>query len=111
MFEVTDTVDEMMKALGFRLCQQRLANRLTQDELARRAGISKRSLERLEKAESDPRLSAFVAVCQVLGLSQGFSAMVPEVELGPLAVAAGKHLPKRVRRSAKPKAIRWGDEE
>jgi len=111
MFEVTDTVDEMLKGLGARLCEQRLASRLTQDELAKRAGISKRSLERLEKAEADPRLSAFIAVCQVLGLSQGFNTLVPEVELGPLAVAEGKRLPKRVRKSAKQKTIQWGDEK
>ena len=111
MFEVTDTTDEVLKAIGERVCQQRLSRGLTQDELAKRAGISKRSLERLERAESNPRLSAFVAVCQVLGLACGFDALVPSVELGPVALAEGVRLPKRVRKSFVRKGIKWGDEE
>lgn len=111
MFEVADTNEEILNAIGERVCQQRLSRRLTQDELAKRAGISKRSLERLEKAESNPRLSAFVAVCQVLGLTRGFDTLIPAVELGPLALAEGVRLPKRVRKSSVRKGIRWGDEK
>ena len=61
MFEASDTVDEIVSALGARLAQRRLSRRLTQDELAKRAGLSKRTVERLETAKGDVRLSAFVA--------------------------------------------------
>lgn len=111
MFEATDTVDEILKGIGARVCEQRLSRRLTQEELAKRAGISKRSLERLEKAEANPRLSAFVAVCQVLGLTHGFDALVPAVELGPMALAEGARLPKRVRKGAERNRMKWGDEK
>ena len=111
MFEVTDTVDEVLKGIGVRLCEHRLAIRMTQEELAQRAGISKRTLERMEKAESDPRLSAFISVCQVLSLVSGFKSLMPEVELGPLALSEGRRLPKRVRKTTKRKRIKWGDEQ
>lgn len=111
MFEVTDTVEEILKGLGARLCEQRIARRMTQDELAQRAGISKRSLERMERAEAEPRLSAFVSVCQVLGLVHGFNALVPSVELGPMAVMNGKRLPKRVRKPSGGNPVVWGDEK
>jgi len=110
MFQSTDTTEEILKDLGMRLSEQRLARGLTQEDLAWRAGVSKRSLERLEKNEGNPRLSVLVSVCQVLGLVQGFDALVPTVELGPMALAAGRSLPKRVRKSMKKKTVRWGDE-
>jgi len=110
MFETTDTVDEILKGLGARLCEQRIARGLTQEELAKRAGVSKRSLERLERAAANPRLAVFVAVCQVLGLVRGFETLLPSVELGPLALAEGRRLPKRVRKSASRKGVRWGDD-
>ena len=111
MFERTDTVDEILKGIGARVCEQRLAQRLTQEELANRAGISKRSLERLEKAGANPRLSVLIAVCQVLGLVSGFKTLLPAVELGPLALAEGTRLPKRVKKAAKRGTMRWGDEQ
>lgn len=110
MFEATDTTEEILKELGKRVCEQRLVRRMTQDELAKRAGISKRSLERLEKAESNSSLTAFISVCQVLCLGKGFDALVPPVELGPLALARGDRLPRRVRKPKKPRSAKWGDE-
>jgi len=110
VFESTETTDELLKNLGVRLSELRLSRGLTQEDLAQRAGISKRSLERLEKNEGNPRLSVFVSVCQVLGLVHGFDALLPAVELGPMALAAGRSLPKRARKSLKKKAVRWGDE-
>lgn len=109
MFEATDTVNEVLTGLGVRLAALRQSRRLTQEELAQRAGLSKRTIERLENATADVRLSAFVAVCQILGLTEGFDALLPAVELGPLALARGERLPKRVRKShQKPNAI-WKD--
>ena len=81
----------------------------TQEELAQRAGLSKRTVERLGKATSDVRLSAFVAACQALGLTEGFDALVPAVELGPLALARGERLPKRIRKTSRKANAIWGE--
>lgn len=109
MFEPTDTVDEILSGLGVRLAKHRLSRRLTQEELAQRAGLSKRTVERLEKATSNVRLSAFVAACQALGLTEGFDALVPAVELGPLALARGERLPKRIRKASRKASAIWGE--
>lgn len=109
MFDASDTVDEILAGLGARLAEHRLNRRMTQKELAQRAGLSKRTIERIEKAEPGLRLSAFVAVCQVLGLTSGFDALVPAIELGPLALAKGKRLPRRVRKPSRTANVKWGD--
>jgi len=111
MFGVSATVAEVIHDLGVRLAQKRIARGMTQEELALRAGVSKRTVERMEKGVSDSRLSALVSVCQVLGLTEGFGRLVPEVDLGPLALAEGKRLPKRVRKSTKVKIVKWGNEK
>lgn len=111
MFEATDTVGEILSGIGVRLAEHRLSRRLTQEELAQRAGLSKRTVERMEKASADVRLSAFVAVCQALGLIEGFDALVPAVELGPLALARGERLPKRIRKSSRNGNAIWRDSE
>lgn len=109
MFNPTDTVDEILSGLGVRLAEHRKSRRLTQEELAHRAGLSKRTVERLEKAASGVRLSAFVAACQILGLTEGFDALVPAVELGPLALAKGERLPRRIRKSSRKANAIWGE--
>ena len=98
-----------LAGLGARIAEHRLNRRMTQEELAQRAGLSKRTIERIEKAEPGLRLSAFVAVCQVLGLTSGFDALVPAIELGPLALAKGKRLPRRVRKPSRTANVKWGD--
>jgi len=110
MFEITETTEEIVKGIGMRMCEHRLALGLTQEELAGRAGVSKRSLERLEAGDANPQLVVFVSVCRALGLSRGFETLLPAVELGPLALAEGKRLPKRIRKSSKRKNFQWGDE-
>ncbi len=107
MFASTDTVDEILSGLGTRLAEHRLSRRLTQEELAKRAGVSKRTVERLETSTSDVRLAAFVAVCQTLGLTEGFDALAPAVKLGPMALANGERLPRRIRKSSRTKDGIW----
>ena len=47
-YNVAMTEDEALRESGRRLAQIRLSRNLTQAELAQRAGVSKRTLERLE---------------------------------------------------------------
>jgi len=81
--ETTD--DAILRELGARLKQARLAKNLTQAQLATQAGISKRTLERLESGELATQLSAFIRVCRVLGLIENFEALIPETPPSPMA--------------------------
>jgi transcriptional regulator with XRE-family HTH domain len=98
--EATD--DAILHELGARLKQARLAKNLTQAQLATQAGISKRTLERLESGELATQLSAFIRVCRVLGLVENFEALVPETAPSPIAQL---QLRGRMRRRASTTAV------
>ena len=94
-FDVMMTEDEALREAGRRLAQIRLGRNLSQEELSSRAGVSKRSLERLEAGSGGLRLNVFFAVCGVLGLTPGFDVLLPEQQLTPQDILASRKLPKR----------------
>lgn len=79
------TDSAVLRELGTRLATHRLALNLTQAQLAQEAGVSKRTIERLESGATATRLSAFLRVCRVLGLHQRLDELVPEPPPSPLA--------------------------
>jgi transcriptional regulator with XRE-family HTH domain len=83
--EPTLTDEAVLHELGTRIVGARLAQNLTQAALAEKAGISKRTLERLESGEVATQLSGFVRVCRALGLVNGFEALIPESAPSPIA--------------------------
>lgn len=80
------STDELiLSELGARLAQARLERNLTQAQLATQAGISKRTLERMEAGGSAMQLSAFIRACRVLGLLDHFELLLPESAPSPIA--------------------------
>jgi transcriptional regulator with XRE-family HTH domain len=77
--------DAVLRELGLRLAAARLARDLTQAELAEEAGVSKRTLERLETGQAATQLSGFVRVCRALGLLDRLDALIPAAAASPLA--------------------------
>jgi len=78
------TDDAILHELGFRLMRARLAQNLTQGMVADMAGISKRSLERLEAGQVATQLSGFLRVCRALGILDRFDTVVPEPVASPM---------------------------
>lgn len=76
--------ESLLKLLGERLARLRLARNLTQAQLAEQAGISVRTLQRLEQGEAATQLSGFVRVCRVLGLIERFDMLIPELPPSPM---------------------------
>jgi len=107
-FDVTMTEDEAMREAGNRLRLLRLSRNITQSELAARAGVSKRSLERLENGCGSLRLGLFFAVCGALGLISGFEMALPELKRFPQDVLENWTPPQRARKRKK-LAVKWGD--
>jgi transcriptional regulator with XRE-family HTH domain len=105
----------ILNALGTRLAKARLDRNLTQAQLAENAGVSKRTVERIEAGES-AQLASFIRLCRALDLVDYFEMLVPETPLSPIAQlkARGKS-PQRARteRSAHSttKKWAWGDDE
>ncbi len=104
----------LLKEIGKRIAHLRISARVTQDELARKAGVSRFSLQRLEKGVGGIRVETFFSVLRALGVLDALSVVLPEPSLTPLQLAdlEGKkvRLPKRVRTSRAKARPCWGDE-
>lgn len=57
-----------MKQLGNKILDIRKRKGLSQEELSERAGISLRTLQRIEKNESEPRGYTLQSICQAMGV-------------------------------------------
>ena len=85
---------------------------MTQAELALRAGLSKRAVERLETGVGRPSLESFAQICCALALQDRFEALLPEQSPSPADVFRGKAPARRVRHSktAVARTTKWGTE-
>jgi transcriptional regulator with XRE-family HTH domain len=108
------TDDMVLAELGGRLARIRLERNLTQGQLAEQAGVSKRTVERLESGAVATRLSGFIRVCRVLGVLERLDTLVPEPVPSP--VAQLKLRGRQRQRASTTKAVQssakkwqWGD--
>ena len=108
--------DLLMKEIGRRIARLRIRQGWTQEEFARRAGISRSGLQRLEAGDAGVRLVTFAAALRILGRLQSLNSVIPGDVMTPLEIARMTKLvsaktPKRVslgkRRNGRLKT--WGD--
>ncbi len=57
-----------MKTLGMQIKERRKALKITQKELADLAGISINTVVAAERGQGNPKISTYLAICNVLGL-------------------------------------------
>ena len=115
--DISETLsdDAVLLELGKRIASRRVDFRLTQAMLAEQAGVSKRTLERLE-AGSSTQLTSFIRILRELDLLHALDQLLPEHNASPMSLLRGKgKVPQRVRQAApgaqEPDAEwRWGDE-
>lgn len=93
------TNDSILQTLGERVEQLRIRKNLTQAQLAREAGIGKRTLERLENGKTT-QLSTFISVLRPLGLLDELLNIVPDPAISPMAQLLKEKSP-RYRASGK----------
>ncbi len=77
--------DAILLELGARLERMRLARNFTQAELAEKAGVAKRTIERME-AGGPTQLLNLVRITRALDLIENIDALVPEPVTSPLAL-------------------------
>ncbi|MEQ1591963.1 MAG: helix-turn-helix transcriptional regulator [Thiobacillaceae bacterium] len=102
-------VDELvLRELGERVTRIRLDRNLTQAELAEKAGVSKRTIERME-AGGVTQLINLVRVCRVLDLLEHFEMLIPEPVASPVAQLKqrGKARRRASSASATPAPTKW----
>lgn len=54
------------KIVAERLCELRLENDLTQEQLAQASGIDRKTVNRIENGHFSPNLSTLIRVCKAL---------------------------------------------
>ena len=106
------TSDQIEAALCKRLESIRLARNITQMQLAGEAGVSPRTIGRLEKGQG-VSVDTFIRVLAALGIQQNLEALLPDPAVRPVEridIAGGER--KRARpgpSNHKRVAWSWGD--
>jgi putative transcriptional regulator len=111
--EISD--DAALKELGHRITQYRLNLNLTQSALAEEAGVSKRTLHRVEHGEST-HLTNMIRILRALGLLENLESLIPEPAISPIQQVKmqGKKRKRASSPSEKPEPSSpwsWGDEK
>jgi len=93
------TVDEIATELGSRLRDQRLAQNLTQEELASRAGVSRGTVRNLE-TKGQASMESLLRIVAALGLAGSLSELFVRRALSIREMDAASKARKRASRSA-----------
>ena len=105
--EKTLTDEVILAELGERMARHRIRLGLTQAELARQAGVSKRTLERLE-AGGSAQMVTLVRLARALDLLSSLDLALPEVQESPLDIARGRGKPRqRASKQQRGRAGSW----
>lgn len=106
---------ELLKELGARLRHERITQKIKQEDMAKRCGLARTSLVKLENGDGGVRLVTVVSVMRQLGILNQLEMAVPAIEISPYEQfemdRRKRALPGRVRDS-KPKGgrvLRWGN--
>lgn len=115
--KITSTLSDeaVLAEIGQRLEQARIERGLTQVELAEEAGISKRTIERIESGAVAAQLTQLVRISRVLGILERWDTLIPEPGISPMALLK---LQKKRRQRVTKRTVShtshpqwtWGDE-
>ncbi|MBN2702723.1 MAG: helix-turn-helix domain-containing protein [Pontiellaceae bacterium] len=107
------TDDAVLAELGGRLSQRRIESGLSQAELARQAGVSKRTVERVESGAT-AQTATLIRMLRALELLDRLEALVPDSGPRPMDLLKlkGEERKRAPRKKAEPtgQPWQWGDE-
>ena len=109
-----DTDEAILAEIGQRLARRRLDMGLTQAELAERAGLGKRTVERIESGKS-AQMASVVRVLRAMDALAGLDGLIPDAGPSPMELLkrrgkARKRASSRRRTEAPARKWKWGDE-
>jgi putative transcriptional regulator len=107
--------DAVLKEIGSRIAQYRLNQDKTQAALAQEAGVSSRTVTRVERGHS-VQASSLVRILRALKLLDNLDRLVPEPVVSPVQqlILQGKQRQRASSKRATPAkkgTWSWGDEE
>ena len=99
-----------IKELGKKIKLYRISKEMSQQDLADKTGVSKRSLSRLEQGES-VNVDILFKILLALDLGNNIELLVPDQTRRPSYYLEKKDdRQKRVRKKIEKKEFKWGDE-
>lgn len=109
------TSQAALKEMGLRLKSYRVYSSLTQDDLAKKAGVSRRSIQYLEDG-NNVSFTTVIKTLMVLELDSNLDLLIPDPTKRPsyyLNASSNKNVrfraSKKVARASN-KEFKWGDE-
>ena len=111
--EVSD--EAVLREMGSRIARHRLNRNLTQTALAREAGVSQRTVVRVEHGQST-QVTNLIRILRALRVLENFEALVPEPAISPIQQLemkgkSRKRASREPRRSDSTALWSWGDED
>lgn len=107
----TDSNVAVLKELGQRIKDIRIARSMTQNELCEKSGVSFATIARIEGGEAS-NINNLLRIMRVLGLVENFELLIPEQEQLPEDLFQKR---EKRKRASKPKKENvkweWGDEK
>ena len=101
---------EYIKELGKKIKLYRISKEMSQQDLADKTGVSKRSLSRLEQGES-VNVDSLFKILLGLDLGDNIELLVPDQTRRPsYYLEKIDDRQKRVRKKIEKKEFKWGDE-
>lgn len=74
---------QIAEYLGQRLADNRLARNITQKRLSEMAGVSLKTVQRLEKGENSS-LDTLIRVLKAMGVAENLDVLLPDASIRPL---------------------------
>ena len=102
---------EYIKDLGRKIKLYRISLGMSQQELADKTGISKRSISRMEQGDS-VQMNSLFTILIALDLGDNIELLVPDESKRPsYYLEKPQNTPKRVRKKPEKNDFKWGDEK
>jgi transcriptional regulator with XRE-family HTH domain len=104
---------QIEQELGKRLKNHRLDLNLSQTEVAKRSGLSRRTITAIENGEGST-LTTLVALLRALNALDTLESFLPDPGISPIAMMKLQETPvkyaSKPRKAVKPAPWKWGDE-
>ncbi len=103
--------NEYIGELGKKIKTYRIMKDMSQQDLADKTGVSKRSISRLEQGES-VQVDNLFKILLALGLGENIDLLVPDQTKRPsYYLEKEDNKPRRVRKKSEKNTFKWGDEQ